>query len=87
MEAGRFAAEHAARNGKTAETFDFLGFTHYCGRSRNGKRFRIKRLTAKKKFVAKLHAFKEWLMESRAMKTAELWATVKEKLPKHESQY
>jgi len=59
MEFGRFAVAHAARKGKTAETFDFLGFTHYCGKSRDGKRFRMKRLTARKKFTAKLHAFKQ----------------------------
>jgi len=87
MEFGRFAAEHAASKGETAETFDFLGFTHYCGRSRNGNKFRIKRLTAKKKFTAKLHAFKEWLMKSRTMKTAELWERVKAKLRGHFGYY
>jgi RNA-directed DNA polymerase len=83
MEFGRFAVERAVREGKTAETFDFLGFTHYCGMSRNGRRFRMKRLTACKKFTAKIHAFKEWLMKSRTMKTAELWDTVRAKLRGH----
>ena len=87
MEFGRFAVAHAASKGKTAETFDFLGFTHYCGRSRDGKRFRMKRLTARKKFTAKLHAFKEWLKKSRTMKTAELWETVKAKLRGHFGYY
>ncbi len=87
IEFGRFAVKKAAVNGETAETFDFLGFTHYCGMSRNGKRFRIKRLTARKKFVAKLHAFKECLMKSRTMKTAELWETVKAKLRGHFGYY
>ena len=31
---GRFAEEEAKRSGKKPETFDFLGFTHYCGKSR-----------------------------------------------------
>jgi len=83
MEFGRFAVESAARKGKTAETFDFLGLTHYCGLSRNGKKFRMKRLTARKKFTAKLHAFKDWLKKSRTLKTAELWETVKAKLSGH----
>lgn len=87
MEFGRFAVAHAASKGTPAETFDFLGFTHYCGKSRDGKRFRMKRLTARKKFVAKLHAFKEWLKKSRTMKTAELWEAVKAKLRGHFGYY
>lgn len=87
MEFGRFAVERAARNGNTAETFDFLGLTHYCGMNRNGTRFRMKRLTARKKFTAKIHAFKDWLKKSRTMKTAELWETVKAKLRGHFGYY
>lgn len=87
MEFGRFAVENAARKGRRAETFDFLGFTHYCGRSRNGKRFRMKRVTARKKLTAKINAFKEWLKQSRTMKTAEIWKTVKAKLRGHYSYY
>jgi RNA-directed DNA polymerase len=87
MEFGRFAVENAARKGRRAETFDFLGFTHYCGRSRNGKSFRMKRITAHKKFIAKVRAFKEWLMKSRTMKTAEIWETVKAKLRGHYGYY
>lgn len=45
----RYAKEHS-KNGKV-DTFDFLGFTHYCGLSKMGK-FRVKRKTAKKKFNA-----------------------------------
>lgn len=30
MEFGRFAVQNGKRRGKRAETFDFLGFTHYC---------------------------------------------------------
>ena len=87
MEFGRFAVENAARKGKTAETFDFLGLTHYCGMNRNGTRFRMKRLTARKKFTSKIHAFKDWLKKSRTMKTAELWETVKSKLRGHFGYY
>jgi group II intron reverse transcriptase/maturase len=87
VEFGEFAVENAARKGKKAETFDFLGFTHYCGRSRDGARFRMKRVTARKKFTAKLHSFKEWLKKSRTMKPKELWDTVKAKLRGHFSYY
>lgn len=87
LEFGRFAVENAARKGRRAETFDFLGFTHYCGKSRDGKSFRMKRVTARKKFTAKLHAFKEWLKKSRTMQMRELWETVKAKLRGHFGYY
>lgn len=45
---GRYAQKEAQMAGKKAETFDFLGFTHYCSTSRNGK-FRVKRKTSRKK--------------------------------------
>src|SRR5437660_12626992 len=37
-----------------AETFTFLGFTHYCARSRDG-RFVVKRRTDRKRLTRKLH--------------------------------
>jgi group II intron reverse transcriptase/maturase len=47
-------------------TFDFLGFTHYCGKSKNGK-FRVKRKTCRKKFTASLRRCKDWLRINRNM--------------------
>lgn len=84
---GRFAADNAATKGERPETFNFLGFTHYCSRSRDGKRYRMKRTTSGKKFTAKVRAFKEWLKKSRTMKTSELWKTVKAKLAGHYAYY
>ena len=54
IEFGRFAESNRERRkeGKP-ETFTFLGFTHYCSQSRNGK-FRVKRKTSKKKFNKKV---------------------------------
>jgi len=49
---GRFAQKDAKLEGKKADTFVFLGFTHYCSTSRSGK-FRVKRKTARKKFAKK----------------------------------
>jgi len=70
------------------ETFDFLGFTHYCSRTRDGKRFRMKRVTARNKFRAKLAAFKQWLKANRAkMTTRELWHKVCAKLRGHYGYY
>jgi hypothetical protein len=87
MEFGRFAVKHARSIGKRAETFDFLGLTHYCGTRKDGKGFRMKRVTARKKFIAKLKAFKEWLKKSRNMKAKDLWETAKAKLRGHYNYY
>jgi RNA-directed DNA polymerase len=54
IEFGRYAEERRAKRGKgPPETFDFLGFTHICGKTRRGE-FAIHRRTARKKFQAKL---------------------------------
>ncbi len=74
----------ARREGTAPETFDFLGFTHYCGVGRDGKRFRMKRKTARKKFRAKLEAMNQWLRDNRMkFKTQEIWEAVCAKLRGH----
>ena len=87
LEFGRFAVQSAKKKGERAETFDFLGLTHYCGSTRNGRGFRMKRVTARKKFIAKLRIFKEWLLKARALKTKELWEIVRTKLRGHYNYY
>jgi group II intron reverse transcriptase/maturase len=87
MEFGRFAVQNATKRGERTETFDFLGLTHYCGTRRNGTGFRMKRVTARKKFVAKLRIFKEWLKQARTMKTKELWEIAAAKLRGHYNYY
>jgi len=87
MEFGRFAVQNAKRRGERAETFDFLGLTHYCGTKLDGKGFRMKRVTARKKFIAKLKSFKEWLKKARNLKTKELWETAQAKLRGHYNYY
>ena len=53
IEFGRFAEQNSQmRQGKAAETFTFLGFTHYCSTSKGGW-FRVKRKTSRKKFSKK----------------------------------
>ena len=77
---GRKAEEESRRNGKgKPATFDFLGFTHYCGRSRRG-RFRVKRKTSRKKFRASLKRCNEWLRRNRHLPMAELMAELGKKL-------
>jgi group II intron reverse transcriptase/maturase len=48
VEFGRYAVQNAKEKGERPGTFDFLGFTHYCGTRRNGTGFRMKRVTARK---------------------------------------
>ena len=60
---------HAARNRKARglgkpETFEFLGFTHVCAKTRRG-RFTLKRVTSKKRMRAKLSEVKTELMQRR----------------------
>jgi group II intron reverse transcriptase/maturase len=62
---GRFAARNRAGRGLgKPETFDFLGFTHICARSRGG-RFMLKRLTISKRMRSKLHEVKDQLHRGR----------------------
>jgi len=58
IEFGRYAAERReARGLRKPETFEFLGLTHICAKGRRG-RFKLKRITSKKKMQAKLRSVK-----------------------------
>src|SRR5207302_10809953 len=58
IEFGRFATQDRKRRGLgKPETFNFLGFTFICGKSRNGK-FLVKRRTRRDRMKAKLQAIK-----------------------------
>lgn len=58
IEFGRFAAQnHDDRGAGKPPTFDFLGFTHICGKTRKGK-FKVLRQTSSKRMQAKLLAIK-----------------------------
>lgn len=64
---GRYAS-----NGKQKpETFDFLGFTHYCSTGRNGK-FKVKRKTSRKKFRKKLKEIHRKIGSMRTLQTKEI---------------
>jgi group II intron reverse transcriptase/maturase len=59
IEFGRFAAERCKRRGLgKPETFNFLGFTFICGKTRAGK-FQIKRKTRRDRMQAKLKAVQQ----------------------------
>jgi RNA-directed DNA polymerase len=58
LEFGPFAAERRSRAGLgKPETFDFLGFTHLCGKKRSG-RFTVVRQTIRRRLQAKLSEVK-----------------------------
>jgi len=87
FEYGQFAQSKAKSRGERAATFDFLGLTHYCSRSRDGKRFRMKRKTASKRFTAKLKGYKAWLKANRTLPTAHILKTTAAKLRGHFAYY
>ncbi len=52
IEFGRFAASNRQRRGEgKPETFNFLGFTHYCGKKKSGA-FKVGRKTIRAKMTA-----------------------------------
>jgi len=72
IEFGRFAAERRANRGESKpETFDFLGFTHICSKSRKG-RFRLLRLPIRKRVQKKLKEVKEQLKLRRYTSISEM---------------
>jgi hypothetical protein len=80
---GRFARRDCQRLGEGSPgTFDFLGFTHYCGQSRS-KRFKLKRRTATKKFKAKVRDLKNWFHLQLTTPLSEVWTSLNAKLRGH----
>ena len=72
---GRFAEPDCAKVGKRPETFTFLGFTHYCSKSRNGW-FRVKRRTSRKKFTKKCKEMNLLIKSMRNWKLEEIFKKV-----------
>ena len=67
IEFGRFAEANRTKRGEPKpETFDFLGFTHYCSHGKNGK-FRVKRKTSRKKFSHKCKEVHKLIGEMRTL--------------------
>jgi RNA-directed DNA polymerase len=70
----------------TPNTFDFLGFTHYMGKSRKGKRI-LKRKTSKKKLKASLQRMNEWMKTNRHKPVDQLIGELNRKLRGHYGYY
>ena len=71
-----------AGESKQNNSFDFLGFTHYMGKGKNGAK-RVKRKTSKKKYRASMLRCKEWIQRNRHMPTKDFMEKVKAKLQGH----
>jgi RNA-directed DNA polymerase len=62
IEFGRYAAERRRKRGEgKPETFNFLGFTHLCGRSHKTGYFTVHRKTIGKRMAAKLKDIRQQL--------------------------
>ena len=88
VEFGRFARQNRkARGERKPDTFDFLGFTFYCGMDGKKQFFRCRVKTSKKKFRSKIKAMKEWIKIHRTMPLEQIFKTVNAKLRGHYQYY
>jgi group II intron reverse transcriptase/maturase len=84
---GHFERENARNQNRKPNTFDFLGFTHYCDTSRRGS-FKVGRKTSRKKFTAKCREMNDWLRSIRNLvKTKDWWKILAAKLRGHFQYY
>src|SRR5450631_3257097 len=73
IEFGRYAARDRKQHGKgKPETFNFLGFTHYCGQRHKNETFTVWRITAKLRMVAMLKAIKAELQRRKHDRTSQV---------------
>ena len=74
------------KGGKGGRTFDFLGFTHFMGKSRRGKSI-LKRKTRRKKLRVSLHNINIWIRNNRHLPIRELIPKLNRKLQGHYGYY
>ena len=88
IEFGRYADTNSKNRGKRKpDTFDFLGFTHYCSKSRKGN-FLLKTKTSQKKMNKKVKDLNQWLRAIRNMaKAKDIWKILSLKLTGHYNYY
>jgi len=80
IEFGRYVWERAQREGKRVATFDFLGFTHYCDKTRLGK-FKLGRKTQRKRQSKWLRMIYAWVKGIRnCFKLKDWWQMLAVKL-------
>ena len=87
IEFGRFARRDAQKRGQKPEEFTFLGFTHYCGKTKNGK-FKVKRRTSRKALARCLREFTKWARKSRDdLRKGEMLRSAKIRIAGHMNYY
>ena len=88
IEFGRYAKQNAKNRGKRkADTWNFLGFTHYVSTSRKGN-FLMKVKTNKKRIRNSLKEMNDWLKKIRNRQKAKvIWKTLSAKLRGHYNYY
>jgi group II intron reverse transcriptase/maturase len=84
IEFGKHARENRKKHKeRKPDTFDFLGFTHYCSKTRDG-RFSLKVKTSRKKAILAERSLNEFLKTNR---DKEIWDLLKAKLRGHYNYY
>lgn len=84
---GRYEKQNAQAENRKANTFDFLGLTHYCDKTRKGY-FKVGRKTSAKKFRAKAKDLNQWLKKIRNLVlTKDWWKILGSKLRGHFEYY
>jgi len=88
LEFGRFAEQDRKKRGEgRPETFDYLGFTHYCSKHKKSGGFKVGRKTAKKKQRVKLIEMNQWIKRNRHLRLKDLFTMVNLKLRGHFQYY
>ena len=84
---GRKVWQEAQKDGRQIETFNFLGFTHFCDKTLRGG-FKLGRKTSRAKYIQKTKAMNKWLKAVRNQaKLLEWWKIFKMKLAGHYRYY
>jgi RNA-directed DNA polymerase len=88
FEFGYFAATNRKRRGKgKPETFNFLGFTHICGKKRSNGMFTVYRRTMSKRKRAKLKEVKKELRKRMHQRVAEVGKWLRSVVEGHNRYY
>jgi len=87
IEFGRFAREDAYKRGEKPKEFTFLGFAHYCGKTKEGY-FKVKRRTSRKKLGQSLRKFTDWARKARhVLKKGEMLRQARSRMVGHLNYY
>ena len=88
LQSGAYIARAKQKSGECIrlQTFDFLGFTFYCSKTRKGG-FVPKVQTSRKKFEQKVRAYKNWIYDNRNRPMREIIKELNVKLIGHYRYY